>query len=1846
MINIRHIITAAVAMLCSLQLLAMNDNRQPDFAFPAQVAKNAGIKLDKALRSSDFKEVIHQYINLQLARTAIDPDSIQEAIVMADSLTPRITDRFCRSIMLMLTARVYTDFFTANRWKYDARDLPLNPLPENISSWSGRQFRYEIDRLINEAMADPKSLSKEPAGAYSGIIKSDSKQKLYYPTLLDFMSWQAADIYNRIGSRDKAHDMLGYITRWSAPGSAPYVMAMTRMIESERQNDTSYDEWQTEVYRRLRELYDHTDGQQRCIPLEAIAKGGNNSTDRQWIYGQLKKVIAEYPAFYNINSLKNSLHLIETKSVAITTREVCAPGEDLTIKVQSSNASVARILLYRLPDMLVFDRYFRLKPDSKVNRIDSRTVKFDGTVPFSSDTTVTFQINSPGYYIVVPEINGVSPYKQSYEIIHCTSMATGLLSFDRQTAIVVNPVNGQPTENATVAVYRHRYNERPSAPLLTAATGSDGMATIDALSHDGSYRIVTKKGNDTYTIPLNLYIPQHRTADERIFVQGFTDLALYRPGDKINWMGVVYKTTPGRKQTIADREISVRMINASGQPVDTLTSTTDRFGRVSGDFTIPKGELTGYYRLLFETAEKQTIGNVGFEVSDYKLPTFKIEITAIVKDSPVKGAVTVNGTASTYSGMPLAGAAVKTSVSKIGWAWWRRANGNSFYTSPDTLTDGVGSFSVVIPAEALSPAELSHELLSATVTVTSSTSESQTASRMFTLGMPYHISATVPSDINIDRPANLNIRITGPDGKEITDTLQWEIMRDSAVVASGQSASDRPLDLDGLGLTSGIYSLRLSLLEKDCSPLTVSDIALYRMSDPLPPRDEPLWVPQLSYSGGEPVVFGTPAGRSFVLMTVWTTDSIMSRRWLTLDGGIHTLPSEIPQSIERATISLMSTRNYRSTVKDITVTNPAAPKGLRIVLDTFRDRVTPGSEEKWTIRVVPADTALSPEQKAVIVDMYNAALDKLAPHSLTMHLEETGGKSLSTTPPNTGDNFSSTAETIFKWLPTRNVDAPGFNTYGRSFFESAGNGILYETVTTAGGVGMTRSVMMKSMKTAAKAEAVTEDCMLADDETANDTGAPESGEQKTNDADGQYRPSEIALAMFRPMLTTDENGLLALTFTVPDANTTWRFIATGFDTSLRHTTEIRDITASKRIMVTPNPPRFLRNGDEADIEVAVFNNSDHAVTARVINEWFDPDDGHIIDRHEQTTEIQPMLSVKSTSTITVPSEGQMLGFRTRAVTSDGSDGQQNIVPLLPAETPVVQSDNFYLAPDDSVYSMSLPKAAKDMKLTLTYCDNPLWFVITALPGIQTPGLRTAPDAAAAVFSTVVARKIMARYPEVAKAVRHWSESADSDSTLTSMLERNPDLKTLLLKSTPWQQEAMSDTERIRRLSMLFDRAQTDQAYNDAIELLEKLRQTDGGMAWNTFYPRSSEWATEAVAAILGELNRIGYFPTGDKRLKAIYHSALGYIQYGAAKALTADPKHTDITFAMLASAAPGFTPSADGQRIIDRTLQSVIERWKSLTVQDKIEAALLLISYNRRAVASEIMKSVDEYSVSNPQLGMWWPSTGSSVYRSGNVLTAARALLAYSMLSPESPQIDPIRQWIIIQNQAMNWGTAPAVSHIVASLLASSPAWVEKAGSVTITVDRKDIAVTPEPYTGSLRASLPAKGTTLTIARSNDTPAWGAVISRYTAVPADIEARPCEGLSIEKRLLRMAPDGSWKEVTELNNGDRVKVVLTVKAGRDIDYLAITDQRAACLEPADQLPEPIWSEGVCFYRENLDTETRIFIDRLRKGTYILTYEMWVNNAGSYASGIATAQSQYAPELTAHSSGSRLNVKRSD
>lgn len=1844
MINIRHFITAAALTLCSLQLLAMND-RKPDFAFPAKVAANAETSLDQALKSENFKEVVRQFINMQLARTAIDPDSVKGAISMADSITPMISDRPCHALMLMLTARIYADFYVADEWVYNERHLPASPLPDDISEWSGEQFKAEIDRLITEAMADPGMLSDEPTRSYSGIISADRRQLVYYPTLLDFMAAQAISLYESTGFPDKARGLLEEITRRSAQGSAPYVMARTRLIQSEDLPEESYQSRQKILYTRLRELYDNTYGQQHCIPLVAISQLSTDIVDASWLYGELRKAIAEYPAFYNVNSLKNALHQLEVRSVRLDCREVCAPGDVLNVTVRSFNVSDAKIALYRLPDMFMFDRYYQLKAGSAAKLIRTTDVNFSGQIPFRADAEVALRPDLPGYYIVVPIVNGVSPYGKSYQVIHCTGLATGLISLVDRSAMVVNPLSGQPVGDATLSIYNQRSRNAQKTPIQTVSTGSDGISPLDTSRLSGyGYMLAAKKGSDSYAIPINLY-PEYSSANSVTSLQGFTDLALYRPGDEVKWMGVAYEATAKGRKALPDRHISVSMTDVNRQTVDTITVTTDRFGRIHGSFAIPKGQLTGRYSIQFKTDDR-FIGTVGFEVSDYKLPTFKVEITAVANDTPVKGAVTVSGNAMTYAGMPLAGAAVKVSASEIGWAWWRSANGQSFFTSPDTVTDEQGRFNVVIPASALSAPDLRHQLLSATATVTSATSESQTASKVFTLGLPYYIAANIPADIDAEKPVDFNARITGPDGKQITDTLTWEALRDSVVAASGQFASDRPVALSSV--PSGVYTLRISLPGKDCKPLTMENVAIYRLSDPMPPRDELLWTPVVEYKAGEDIIVGTGNGTTNILLTCWTSDSIISRRWLSLEGGIHRLPIAMPDGLEKMTVTIMTTRDYKSAVKNINVSRPTPPKGLRIVLDTFRDRVVPGSEERWTIRVVPADTTLTPEETAVIVDMYNAALDRLAPHSLSMNLSSVGSRYLSVRTPNTGNEVTSMAETDFRWLPGREIGAPAFNTYGRSFYEVPQSYEMAEAVPRA--AGMSRSVIMKSAATnrvymAAKDEmadnAVEEE--VAEDASA-DGGASVAGNETAEPSQNiEYRPSEIALAMFHPMLVTDNDGQLALTFTVPDANTTWRFIATGFNNSMEYATESRDIVASKRVMVTPNAPRFLRNGDKATVGIAVFNNSDAQVKADVTAEWFDPATGLTIGRRSQTVNIPPMLSTDLTTGIDVPVEGQMLGLRVSAVTPEGSDGQQNVIPLLPADVAVVESNNFYLAPSDSIKSIELPKGAKDMKMTLTYCDNPLWYVVTSLPGMQTPDFKTAPYAASSLFSTVVAREIMKRYPEVAKAVKYWSESADRDSTLTSMLERNTDLKTLLLKATPWQQDAMSDTERMQRLALLFDRTQTDAAYRSSLELLEKLQQSDGGMAWNTYYLRSSEWTTNWVAAVLGELNRIGYFPADDTRLKSIYHKALGYLQNEAVKHSRRDKGYTDILFAMLVSAAPDFILSADGRLIVDRAVQYTVGHWKELDVPAKIEAALLLISQRRKAVASEIMRSVSEYAVRKPQLGMWWPSVGNSYYQSGDVLMSARALLAYSLLDPESPQIEPIRQGIIIQKQAMNWGDAPAVSHIVASLLASSPAWVEKAGSITVKIDKKDIAVTPEAYTGSLRTSLPVKGRSLTISRTGQTPAWGAIVSRYTAVPSDIKATPCEGLSIEKRLLRMAPDGSWADTATLIAGDRVKVVLTVKAARDIDYMAITDQRAACLEPVKQLPEPIWSEGICFYRENLDAETRIFIDRLPKGTYQLTYEMWVNNVGNFASGIATAQSQYAPELTAHSSGSRLSVE---
>ena len=277
---------------------------------------------------------------------------------------------------------------------------------------------------------------------------------------------------------------------------------------------------------------------------------------------------------------------------------------------------------------------------------------------------------------------------------------------------------------------------------------------------------------------------------------------------------------------------------------------------------------------------------------------------------------------------------------------------------------------------------------------------------------------------------------------------------------------------------------------------------------------------------------------------------------------------------------------------------------------------------------------------------------------------------------------------------------------------------------------------------------------------------------------------------------------------------------------------------------------------------------------------------------------------------------------------------------------------------------------------------------------------------------------------------------------------------------------------------------------------------------------------------------------------------------------------------------------------------------------------------------------------------MWWPSLGDNY--GGEILQighAANALLSFHQIEPNSTDIDDIRQWLILQKEAQNWGSSTMTSQIIAAVIMTSPKWLGKASTVNVTIGGEPLEVEYiDSLLGNFRTNISdmkPSGATLTITKSQGTPAWGAIYSISTETMSSIEASSCEALSIEKKIYKAIGE-KWSDADSLAVGDKVKIQLLIRTTRDMQYMAITDERAACFEPVEQMPKPIYSEGLCFYRENRDSETNLFVTNMPKGTYLLEYEMWVNNSGEFSSGIATVQSQYAPQLSAHSAGHTISV----
>ncbi len=1876
---------------------------QPNFAYPKTVGKNAVASLDKALADGDGKLLVRSLIDYGLAETAVDRDSLQPVLDRIAEITAVEKDVVTQSLLSLLQADIYNSIYQNNRWIYDRRELPASAADKDYSLWSGKQFSDKLVQLTSEALTDPALLQSRKLSDYSGVIKVENDSKPFYPTLYDFVAWRSIEILKGLSTEQPLFPP-GWLCRYDKysrmsfnyqhpvtknildtyrqlldfhkGNAAPFINADISRIDFVSGGVENPTEKKSQL---LYELYDtYSSSPYSAEALIAIFYNSyhmdseNYPEDVKRYYSTATGCIARHPGYFRITCLKNCVNDLTTKSLNLEYGSTLIPGDTLKITVKNNNVKSAKIEIYKVPYNPIRDSwsYDMRKGRVKAVLVKTLTVKSDKTAPFFSKTEENFVIEKEGAYIVVPVIDGkrADVYDRSFDFVHCTSLnlSTGAFGPERW-AYVTDPKTGAPVKGG-VTVTAITDNNTTKDYI----TGSDD-ATAKIIGKGN--RIFATKGTDRYaaTCYLPYFYPTER--HDGYLAQGNTDLALYHPGDTVRWSAVIQHYSSDRPSVVAPGIlVEVAMRDANSQIKDTVKVTSDEFGRISGEFRIPDEGLTGYYSLVFRHPRENDYGNsygsTRFMVSDYKLPTYEVKITDILRDFPAKGDVTLKGKTETYSGFAIAGCNIAATLeaSPRYRFWWGNSYGSPFYTTT-VETDSTGVFSICFPAALLDESPIVNGIFTARLMATSPTGESRQTDRSFTTGKPYILSASLPAAIDATGNVRLDVTLSDLSGNPKTAEIAYKITdSDSTAVAEGTFASDKPV-IDLTKVASGEYSILFHTVDPDLADsVTVSRTVIYRTGDnTCPVKNEILWIPVNKYTiknRTADILFGTTGSTQHIRYAICSDSAMLKQGWMEVKPGLHHFTYDLPDGVDKINVTLATNYDYNYQSATIGVITDASLRRINLGVESFRDKIVPGQEERWTFTVRDRDG--KGMKSALILDMYTKALDALQPHGLSLSPRRMPVTMFNDR--NSGFNMSSSYDAVRVTGERCNrIIDPSFELWGRSWMTIYVRG-YYSTMARAKGslalnnvnthadeiiveeaaesYDAAAPVMMEKKMAMADAGSVSNDSEYEATEESAVTGAVEKKPDNF-----QYRTAETPLAFFRPELTTDSEGNLSFSFTAPNANTTWQLRALAFTKDLLVSDLSREILSSKPIMVQPNMPRFLRTGDKAVIEASVMNNSDSTATVNTVVELFDPFSGKTTATYNHTSTIAAGEAAIVSTEVNASNDMTAIGYRIKSSTDAFADGEQSVIPVLSSIAPVIDTMPFYISPDSTGFEMQLPEMPADARVTLQFCNNPAWYVVTALPGLRKEEAKDALSAAAAIFSAAIAEGILKTDSNIAKAIKMWNESDRSDSTLVSMLERNADLKTILLNCTPWVMDAKSDTERMERLALLFDPNVIADTYDKAVKQLAMLEAPRGGWSWIGQVKEPSSWITESVLTMMGKLKRLGYLPA-NSRLEEMMNRGVSYLDRNAAEVIKDSPQATDMGYALMRLDYPEISVPAGARKLINNTVAEANAHWKDYDVERKALAARLLYGHKYRTVSRNILASLREYATVTSQKGMWWASLDDiSRMSMGKVGATATILETFYLIEPQSPDVERIRQWLILQKEAKNWGTSVTTSNAIAAILLSGKPLTKPAEAPVVKVGDKNVAPdTVDSLLGYFRqdiSGLAPSGKTLSVTKQEGLPSWGAVFCQYRSEMSEIKAASCDDVSIEKMLFVKSSENDkvvWFDADSVKVGDLVQVNLIITTKRDMDYVAIIDDRGACFEPVEQLPQPLYSEGICFYRENRDEATNIFVTHLPKGTYRLSYELFVNNAGQYSTGVASLQSQYAPALSAHSSGTIINASR--
>ena len=1806
----RNILTLIIAVFALMQAAAQTyDNlwKQADIiARKDQPRSEIGVMkkiISKASVAKDYGQLLAAEMRQMTLWKEISADSLTPNLKRMEAEVLKVKDPALKAVRYAVLGKVYSD------------------MDEKKS-----------EEFFKKALQQPELLAKHTSTEYVPLTLKGVDGSSFNNDLLHLIGFEA-------DSKEAYLQLYTYYNKVGNRGAA--CLCAYKLIEKYRQDDVrevKKSKYLHTIDSLIHVYQDIPEAGELAVEHFRFMEGATDAKPLDKL-NYINYALSHWGGWSRMNELRNAQkRLTEPMFQVKRMPQVLRPGEKAWVHLDVRNLQNVKIGISRLN--ITADNEYDAQNEATYKMLLKKTTKLHQKDysrnyygrPDYEEVKDSIEIggNLPlGAYLmeVTSDNTGIAPQRQLFYVSNLAVMIQQLPD-DKHRYVVVNATDGQPIAGAKIELYDQWYgfNTKKDKRTVHARLTTDENGEAYFKNVDGEVLIYTS--TDKFAPAKDIYLSRARyyeKKDDEMKYQLFTDRAIYRPGQKVHATAVSYIVKKGLDASVPgkSRELKFILRDANWKQVAEQKATTDEYGTASVDFELPKEGQTGQYSISVNGTATEYV-----RVEEYKRPTFEITFPKVNEKYTWGDTVVVKASAKTYAGVPVQGAKVECQVTRRNQLWWWGAGSAGQLVKTDScVTREDGTFDVEIPLEASLSGKDEVDMsdfmriarffnFEVSAIVTDISGESHEGVMSLPLGTkPTILTVNLPKRIEADSLKTVTFAYRNASGMEISSNLKYRIDKGEwkdaeanapvsmAVLPSGVHEMEAICGQDTLQQKFTLFSM------KDTHPVEPTTEWYYQTAKTFPRDGKPVYIQVGSSENGAHIVYSIIAGNKLLEKGAWE-----------LGDSIVTLPFTYKEEYASGIVLNYSfVKQGKCYTRMMSIARPLPEKKLNIAWKTFRNRLTPGQKEEWTLKITTPDG--KPAKAQLMSVLYDKSLDQIAPHSWNLSL------GFYQSLPNCywKHNLTFRSSYLNGVYPTKYYDEKGLDVdkFDGKFFsyyaymqavelsklERSSGGTVEsvrvrkdELVQEEGRVMKTRGSNMTRVAAAAPSANKVFDVVEEMPQFVGGSGS-DAGQYLDK---VQVRENMNETAFFYPALESDNNGNVAIRFTLPESVTTWKFMGLAHDKEMRNGLLVHEAVAQKTVMVQPNMPRFLREGDKSTIVVKLFNTSDKKVSGNTRMQILDPETNKVVWQKTQNYSID----AEGSATISFDVQGLKEGVYINKVVAAGdgySDGEQHYLPVLSNRELVVNTlpitlhqkgeQNFDLSKLFLNKEGKQAKGAEEAKVTIEYTNNPSWLMVKALPAISNPDEEDAISLMSAIYA----------------------------NTITNHVQKHLSLENLTQESIRLQNQ---------------------------VEKLKKLQNPNGSFSWWKGM-KGSRYMTTSVAEMMVRLNAIAGVQKSTARMLT---SAIDYLSWQTAQEVREMKKQEEKKQKVNPSEQALhylYILSVDGRKMkqnLEQDKAYLLDKMSKMTgdfsIYGKARAAVVLARNSQqnaayREKAGEYLQSVNEYAVYREEMGRYY-DTRKALYswRNYKIPTQVSVIEALQMLKPNDKQtIEELQRWLLMSKRTQVWDTpVNTVDAVYAFMKGNENNWDKKAENAVLKLDGRQLPMPQDSTTlGYIKTEKAGKASTLSIKKKSDYTSWGAVYAEFKQPLSEIASAE-SGIKVRRVIVPAESQGKGKAQAKV--GEKVKVTLIITADRDYDFVQIMDKRAACLEPVNQLSGYQWNLGC--YVSPRDNTTNFYFDRLSKGKHVVEMEYYVDRKGDYQGGTCTAKCAYSPEFGGRTEAYELKV----